>query len=301
MPRLLHLVCSFVLSLMIATAALAQEKPRIVAVNHPLAFFAERLVEGDAEVVFPVPDGVDPSFWRPSISDISMIQSADLILLNGAGFATWVDRVSLPRSKLVNTSAAIEDQFIVTESITHSHGDGGEHSHEGLASYTWLDPMLAIAQAEAIASAIIRKGLVSEDDVQDRLEALSGDLEALDSQTAATLADAAAVPMIATHPRYQYFARRYGLSVASLEWEAGAAPSEEDLAALSALVSETGAKVLIWEAEPASGAEDAVAGLGLQSATFDPLAHAPGSLPYLEAITEAASALSEAAALADQP
>lgn len=61
---------------------------------------------------------MNPSFWRPSISDISGIQSADLALLNGAGFATWVDRASLPRSKGMNTSTDIEEQFVATESLT---------------------------------------------------------------------------------------------------------------------------------------------------------------------------------------
>ena len=34
-------------------------------------------------------------------------QGADLILLNGATYAKWIDRVTLPASKLVDTSAAL--------------------------------------------------------------------------------------------------------------------------------------------------------------------------------------------------
>jgi len=68
----------------------AQDRPSIVTVTHALELFAEQLVGDAADVTFPVPEGVDPSFWRPAISDISQIQSADLIALNGAGFATWV-------------------------------------------------------------------------------------------------------------------------------------------------------------------------------------------------------------------
>jgi len=144
--RLLASLLSAGLILLGATAATAQDPTRVVAVNYALKYFAERLLEDEAEVIFPVPQDVDPSFWRPSIADISQIQSADLILLNGAAFATWIDRVSLPRSKLVNTSAAIEDQYIFTESVTHSHGEGDSHSHENLASYLWLDPTLAKTQ-----------------------------------------------------------------------------------------------------------------------------------------------------------
>ena len=255
-----------------AHTALAQDAPRVVAVNQALHAFAERLLDGAAEVIFPVPEGVDPSFWRPSIADISMIQSADLILLNGAGFAAWIDRVSLPRARIVNTSAAIKDQFIVTKSITHSHGDGGEHSHEGLASYTWLDPMQAIAQAEAIATALRTRDLAPAADVEARLAVLRADLMALDAMAQEALQGLQGVSMIATHPRYAYFARRYGLSITSLEWDAGALPTQAELAELEQRISETGAKILIWEAMPPKDAFVATKALGLQNVVFDPLA-----------------------------
>lgn len=265
--------------------ASAQERARIVVANHALQFFAERVVGDAAQVVMPVPSEVDPSFWRPSIADISEIQSADLILLNGAGFSAWVDRVSLPRSKVVNTSAAIEDRFIVTESITHSHGDGDEHSHEGIASYTWLDLSLASAQAQAIAVAILRKQIAPENEVQNALEQLQSDLMALDAETAQALAPFAGMAVIATHPRYQYFGRRYGLSISALEWEAGASPSAMQLQGLAKLVEATGAKTLLWEAAPPPAAFEATAALGLSNVVFEPLAKEPTGQSFLQAFS----------------
>lgn len=275
--------------------AAAQERPVVVTVNYPLQFLAEQLLGDAAEVVFPVPEDVDPSFWRPSISDISMIQSADLILLNGAGFATWVDRVSLPRARIVNTSAAIEGSFIATQSITHSHGDGGEHSHEGTASYLWLDPTLAAAQAEAIAGAVATRGLAPADDVEARLESLRAELMELDAEARDALAPAQGIAMIATHPRYQYLARAYGLSVASLEWDAGAMPGDEDLADLEALIEDTGARILIWESEPPAAAIDATNALGVESTIFNPLSGATAGASFFEAFSGAVSDLADAA------
>ncbi len=281
--------------LLAVSAAVAQDRPRVVTVNYPLAYFAERLLGDAAEVVFPVPADIDPSFWRPSIADISLIQSADLILLNGAGFATWVDRVSLPRSRLVNTTSAIRDRFIVTESITHSHGDGGEHSHEGVASYTWLDPTLAIKQAEAVAAAIATRNLAPADEVYARFAELRADLERLEADTEASLDAAQDVPMIATHPRYQYLARGFGLSIAALEWEAGTMPSAEDLTDLEALTGESGAGILIWEAEPPADAVAAVAALGIQSVVFPPMAHRLADGTFIDGFRASVSALADAA------
>jgi len=290
---LLRSLFALVLFSFAASAVMAQDRLRIVTVNYSLQYFAERLVGDAAEVVFPVPEDVDPSFWRPSISDISTIQSADLILLNGAGFATWVDHVSLPRSKVVNTTAAVEDQFIRTESITHSHGEGEEHSHEGTASYTWLDPMLAIAQAEAVADAIIAQDIAPTDEVEAQLDALRADLEALDAANLTALGGVQDVAIIATHPRYQYFARRYGLSITSLEWEAGAMPTPTERADLVALVEQTGAQVLIWEAEPPVDAIHLATELGLKSIVFPPLARAVEGRSFVEAYGDAVSSIAK--------
>jgi len=274
--------------------AVAQETTQIVAVNTPLQYIAERLTQGDAEVVMPVPAQTDPSFWRPSISDISMVQSADLILLNGAGFATWVDRVSLPRSKTVNTAAGIEDQFIVTESITHSHGDGGEHSHEGLASYLWLDPTLAAAQAEAIAGVLKSRGLADASIVDDQLAALLADLMALDARTKTALGRFTGAKLIATHPRYEYFARRYDLSIVSLDWEAGADPTADQLAALKAKGAETGAQVLIWEAAPSEAALQSTEAIGFSNVVFNPMANANEDRALIDALAASVENLADA-------
>lgn len=284
------------LTFCLTSTASAQDRPRIVTVNYALQVFTERLLGDTAEVVFPVPKGTDPSFWRPSIADISQIQSADLIVLNGAGFAAWIDRVSLPRARLVDSSAAIKDQFITTQSITHSHGEGGEHSHDATASYLWLDPTLAIAQSEAIAAALAARGIADPDAVTNRLATLRSDLEALDAMAQKALAEAQNTPMIATHPRYQYFARRYGLTIDALEWEAGAMPSTADLADLGARMAKSGASILIWEAEPPAEALEITAKLGLQNVIFPPFARPGTEAPFDTGFAKAVTDISEAVA-----
>ena len=290
--RLTAILAAIVLT---TSAALAQDKHRIIAVNYPLQYFAERLLGDAAEVIYPVPKGFDPSFWRPSIADISSVQSADLILLNGAGFATWTSKVSLPRSKLVDTSRGLEDRFIATESITHSHGEGGEHSHEGTASYTWLDLSLAAAQAQAIADAIKIRGMVDSGVVDERMLALAEELNVLDAASRATLQDVTDTVFIATHPRYQYLARAFGLKILALEWDAGAMPDDDQLAELEALTRESGATVLIWEAEPPAAAIDAANSLGLESVVFPPMAVQPSRRALPETYETSVQDLVEAA------
>ena len=90
-----------------AGPALAADPLTVYAVNYPLAYFAERIGGEQVEVVFPAPADVDPAYWAPAPEVIADYQKADLILLNGADYAHWVGRTTLPASKMVNTSASL--------------------------------------------------------------------------------------------------------------------------------------------------------------------------------------------------
>jgi zinc transport system substrate-binding protein len=129
----------------------------IITVNYPLAYFAERILGEHGNVSFPAPAGVDPAYWSPEPEIIAEYQQADLILLNGAGYAAWTANATLPRSRLVNTTAALTDQLIPVQStVTHTHGPSGDHSHGDTAFTTWLDPGIAIEQARAVLNAVVR-------------------------------------------------------------------------------------------------------------------------------------------------
>ena len=180
--------------------------------SYPLAYFAQRIGGDLVEVSFPAPPGVDPSFWKPDADTIALYQKADLILINGAGFAAWVDTATLPGSRVVDTSAAIADRLLPLEgAVTHSHGGMGEHSHSGFATRLWLDPTLAAAQATAIASAFAAARPDDKASFDQGLAALRGDLEALDSKLTALASRIGATPLLFSHPVYAYLIRRYGL------------------------------------------------------------------------------------------
>ena len=129
-------------------SAVAADRLVVYAVNYPLAYFAERIGAEHVEVHFPAPAGVDPAFWVPNAETVAGYQGADLILLNGADYAKWVTKATLPMSAMVNTTAAATDRYIEIEALTtHSHGPEGEHAHGGTAFTTWLDMRLALCQA----------------------------------------------------------------------------------------------------------------------------------------------------------
>ena len=251
--------------------AAGQDVLVVYTVNAPLQYFAQRIAGEHADVVFPAPADVDPAFWQPGVKNIAAYQQADLILLNGAGYAKWVDRVSLPRRKLVDTSVAFQEKYIhVNEGVTHSHGPGGDHSHTGTAFTTWLDFSLAAEQAQAIAGAMIRERPEWETDFSRNLAALEADLLDLDKKIQSIVVARPDLPLMMSHPVYQYFQRRYGLNVQSVMWEPDEVPSEAQWAGLERMLKEHSASWMIWESEPNPKNIKRLHGMGVESIVFNP-------------------------------
>ena len=238
-------------------------------------------------VTFPAPADGDPAFWKPSPEQIVAYQKADLILLNGASYAKWVPHVSLPASRMVDTSVAFADQFIpVKGKVTHSHGLEGKHEHGDVAFTTWLDPVQAIEQARAIRDALVRRRPDATTDFNQRFDSLAADLTNLDKQIAAIVTSGASRPLVFSHPVYQYFIRRYGLNGQEVHWEPDEVPSPEQWAALNHLLTEHPAKWMVWEGTPDGGTVQELKKLDLNSLTFDPCGNVPESGDYLSVMHE---------------
>ena len=266
-------------------APIAEETaPRLViyTVNYPLAYFAERIGGDLVEVVFPAPADEDPAFWSPHADTVAAYQGADLILLNGAGYAKWIDRATLPSSRLVDTGAAFTDRLIEMESVTtHSHGPAGEHEHGGWAFTTWLDPTLAIQQAQAVAAAITALRPEHEMGIQARTKELESALLDLDGRLSTATEIVGDEPLVFSHPVYQYLIRRYELNGVEVHWEPDETPDGRAWDHLEKELESYPARWMLWEGEPFQSTVADLEDLGIGSLLFDPCGNAPETGDYL--------------------
>ncbi|MCB1077448.1 MAG: zinc ABC transporter substrate-binding protein [Verrucomicrobiae bacterium] len=251
-------------------------KPVVLTTNYPLTWMAERIGGDAVEVVYPAPPDEDPAFWQPNDADIARYQAADLILRNGATYEKWADKVSLPESSQVDTSKAFSEQFIIIKDAhTHSHGSAGEHSHSGVAFTTWIDFSQAIQQADAIRAAFGKRLPDQAKEFDSRFASLRTELEALDAELALVAQSIGNAPLVASHPVYQYLARRYGLNIRSVLWEPEEVPDDSAMADLSKLLAEHPAKTMIWEGEPAPESVKKLEAIGVRSLVFAPCGNRP--------------------------
>ena len=281
------------LTLMAWTEGHAQ--PTVYVVNYPLHYFAERIGGEQVNVVFPAPAGEDPAFWKPDLNTIAAFQAADLILINGAGYAKWLKTASLPKSRMIDTSRRFKADYIeVQDTSTHTHGPTGEHAHAGTALTTWLDFRQAAQQAQAVMEGLSRLLPAHQDDFEQRYAGLERDLLALDERLAAIAAGRHAQPLLASHPVYQYLARRYGLNLQSVLWEPDVMPEAEQWEALQSILQGHAAAWMLWEGDPLPDSVAKLEALGVKSLVFDPCGNTPEQGDFLSVMQQNVARLRQA-------
>jgi len=255
----------------------------VVTSNYPLYFFASRITAGVStapEIVFPDIDG-DPASWIPDAEQIQLLQSADVVILNGAGAEPWLDLITIDRRRLLDTSVGFTDRLIPLEgAVAHQHGPEGEHSHQGMAFTTWLDPKLAIAQAHVVTNELIELAPIGEKQFRDNLAKLQQELMELDSQLAKAFTRLNGEPVLFSHPVYQYLQRRYGINGESVHWEPGEEPTTSAWIALQQILATHPATIMIWEDEPMLSTAERLSNASIAIVPFHTAANRPEEGDY---------------------
>jgi zinc transport system substrate-binding protein len=263
------------------------EKPRIASVNYPLHYFSQRIGDYSIIATFPIPADEDPAFFNPQAKDIEIFQSADIIFLNGAGYAGWVEKVSLPERKFHNTSASFSDRYVKEEgAVSHSHGPEGEHEHEGFAFTTWLDMKNAKEQASNVYASLRALTPVEGSSMTSNYELLIQQLDSLDANLKETLDPFMGATIFGSHPVYQYLGSGYGLNIKSEHWEPGQDISDHDLEHFLENVGPSDQKLMLWEDEPSEVTREKLESAGYQIVIFRPCGNVPESEDFIETMNE---------------
>ncbi|MBY0262307.1 MAG: metal ABC transporter substrate-binding protein [Phycisphaerales bacterium] len=210
----------------------------IVTTFYPSSYFAGRLTGGRLKVRCVTPPGADPMEFRPSMEAIAGMQSAGLIVLNGAGFEKWARTASLPPSRTVELSRPFAGELLKFKTVTHSHGPTGAHSHEGVDGHTWMDPVQAQSQARELARAVSAAWPKHATVVETNLAVLLADLGRLDADWRALAPALSRAHVLTNHQAYSYPARRYGFGVINLDVPPDEPPTPEQWLAVGRAVAE---------------------------------------------------------------
>ncbi len=245
-------------------------KLEVFVVNYPLYYFTEIIGGAHVDILFPIPAYVDPTLWVPN-EELEEIQKVDLILSNGAGYAKWIEKVSLPVSKIINTTGEISNTYIEQKQTkTHSHGSEGEHVHDDFEYTTWLDFNIAIVQAASVKKALseLRPGLKEE--FEENFRVLKKELLGFNEKMIQLGKKLNGRTLFASHPVYQYMARAYDLDIISMHWEPDELLTEKDWLSFKQELENQPSDIMLWEKEPGNEIRLILNELGLKTVVFNP-------------------------------
>ncbi len=264
-----------------------EAKLSVYVVNYPVMYFAERIGGDKIDVQFPAPADEDPAFWMPAPEVIKQYQDADVIFLNGATYAKWIDKVTLPQTKLVNTSESFKDRYLLMPfTVKHSHGPGGEHAHTGTDFNTWMNPLYAVEQARAIKTKLQHLLPADSGLFEANFAALESDLIALDLAFTDLTAGKGKIPLFASHPVYGYFAERYGLNLKCRLWEPEEMPGVQQWKDFDHERDHHAAKWMIWEGDPDAAIVVKLKESGIACAVVYPCGNKPDAGDYLSVMKQ---------------
>lgn len=126
----------------------------------------------------------------------------------------------------------------------------GSPADETDGPYPWLDPNLAKRQATEIAMSLRHRFPAHTGAIDARLQVLLTDLDGLHAGFEALASPTVSEPLLASRPSYDQVASRYGWTIRTLELDPTTMPSPVQVAALEKALDATGARFLLWHAEP---------------------------------------------------
>ena len=194
---------------------------RIVAASYALQYLTQRLVGESVVVEFPAEHSLEPDHWSPGTDEISAMQKADLIVINGkaAEFANWIVQTTLPTSRICESCENIPLKNLIAVpdyQLVHSHGPEGEHSHAYMVPGIWLDPQMALLQTQDIAKRLQTMYPELKLEIETNLNELRTELTSLEKSYSYSDTDRPSV--VTTSPEFKYATRAAGVADHHMLW-----------------------------------------------------------------------------------
>jgi zinc/manganese transport system substrate-binding protein len=210
------------ISVIIATAILVTAScqktemhkiPTIVVTYSILGAVVKELVNGNADIIVAIPNGLDLHEWAPSARDIENINKAALLVHNGLGLEAGMERYIDAAKKNGVKVFTVSDHITVLHTEPHDGYLEVEHHHDGDADpHLWTDPVTMKAVVESLVPELKNELGI---DVTARAQNFIARLDDLNKQISEKLS---IIPgqnrkIVTGHQSMGYFVQRYGFEM----------------------------------------------------------------------------------------
>lgn len=186
----------------------SQDKLTIVSSASMFSDMAANLITDDFEIKTIVPIGGDPHKYRAKPSDARMVQTADLILINGLTFEGWI-------RQLIENSGTKGKVITITDGIEPISSLQYENSSD---PHAWMNVSFANQYIDNIYQALLELKPGKAEMLTKNYESYKKELTDLDVkiQTEINKIPEKQRVLITSHDAFQYYGQRYGLRLEAI-------------------------------------------------------------------------------------
>jgi ABC-type Zn uptake system ZnuABC Zn-binding protein ZnuA len=270
----------------LASSALAQDRVQIVTTTTDLRSLVEAVGGDRVEAISLVPAAMDVEEYQPKPQDLRRLKNARLLVRVGLDYDLWLDRLlaqannpDLRRGGAGYVDASFGIPVLEVRGMSVGPDDG--HAHGNGNPHYWLDPRNAEIITSTILEALVRCDSPNVATYEANRLAFLARLKNRLSAWETKLAPLSAMPLVAYHNSWPYFARRFRLDfVGFLETKPGVPPSPSHLAGLIRTMRARGVRVVVRE--PYQPERDVAFVAGKAGASVVTLAASVGALPQTD-------------------
>jgi len=194
-------------------------KSKIVATFSVLGDWAKQVAGERFEVVMLVGSDADAHTFEPTPQNVAAMGDAKLIVANGTGFETWLDKAVASSGSKARRVTVSEGLTLLTGACEHCKAKSGQehkHDHDDEPDpHIWHDVANAKFGVAKIRDALMQLDPEHAEEFKSNAAAYLQKLDALDRWI---LAEVMRLPpncrkIVTSHDTFGYFAKRYGFEV----------------------------------------------------------------------------------------
>jgi zinc transport system substrate-binding protein len=184
------------LLLVLAVTVLSFGKTIVTTIN-PYYLIVSQLLGDTASVKLLVPPGANPHLFSLKPSDAKTLEEADLIVANGLGLETYLEKY---KEKTVFVSDFIPALLLVDEN-----------------PHIWLDPFfLKYYIVPGLYQVLIEKFPEKQSEIRQKAEEIVSGLDTVIRESFETLLPYTGKTVVMAHPSFTYFFKEFGLELIPL-------------------------------------------------------------------------------------
>lgn len=228
----------------------ANEKLSVYTTIFPLADFTKKIGGDYVNVETIYPPGADSHTYEPSQQQTVQVAKADLFVYNGVELEPFAEKMekTLKKEKVKTINASKDLTLISSFKKGHSEHEEEHHHHHDKDPHVWLDPMLAMKQAEKIKDALIELQPNHKKEFDENFDALKKRFIDLDNQFKSVITSAKTKEVLISHAALGYWEERYGIKQISVTGiQPSDEPSQKELTNIAKIAKEHNLKYILFE------------------------------------------------------